>query len=145
MGVFPFAKIHPRGKRPTRSAVCTSSPLRSLRPCQRNGASWRAGVGRVRSLAFLSILRWFPRSLLVVRDPFLTVRLIQMIEDVVGFRQHDVPILEDRNIVLARDFLNHFAHWANVGHDDMLVFDMEIRQFLAHLLTVGTPGNMIES
>jgi hypothetical protein len=29
----------------------------SLRPCPRNGASWRAGVGRVRSLAFLSILR----------------------------------------------------------------------------------------
>src|SRR5437016_14536110 len=31
--------------------------------------------------AFLSILRWFPRSLLVVRDPFLTVRLVQVIED----------------------------------------------------------------
>jgi len=28
-----------------------------LRPCLRNGASWRAGVGRVRSLACLSILR----------------------------------------------------------------------------------------
>src|SRR5438309_6751829 len=27
------------------------------RPCQRKGASWRAGVGLVRSLAFLSILR----------------------------------------------------------------------------------------
>ena len=27
-----------------------------LRPCPRNGASWRAGVGRVRSLAILSIL-----------------------------------------------------------------------------------------
>src|SRR5687768_590590 len=33
-----------------------ASPLRSLRPCLRNGASWRAGVGRVRSLDFLSIL-----------------------------------------------------------------------------------------
>jgi hypothetical protein len=32
-------------------------PLRSLRPRLRNGASWRAGVGRVRSLAVLSILR----------------------------------------------------------------------------------------
>ena len=41
------------------------------------------------------------RSPLVVRDPFLTVRLVQMIEDIVGFRQHYVPILEDRNIVLA--------------------------------------------
>ena len=28
----------------------------SLRPCPRNGASWRAGVGRVRNLACLSIL-----------------------------------------------------------------------------------------
>jgi len=33
VGAFPFAKIHPTGERPTRSAVCTSSPLRSLRPC----------------------------------------------------------------------------------------------------------------
>ncbi len=32
-GAFPFAKIHPRGERPTRSAVCTSSDLHSLRPC----------------------------------------------------------------------------------------------------------------
>ena len=54
-----------------------------MRPCLRNGASWRAGVGRVGSLAILSILRgcsplvpdvqaikvfavpkWFSRSLL---------------------------------------------------------------------------------
>ncbi len=34
-----------------------ASDLHSLRPCSRNGASRRAGVGRVRSLAFLSILR----------------------------------------------------------------------------------------
>ena len=39
-------------------------------------------------------------SLLVVRDPFLTVRLVQMIEDVVGFRQHLISILKDRDIVL---------------------------------------------
>src|SRR6267143_5711223 len=56
-GALPFAKIHTRGERPTRSAVCTSSDLHSLRPCLRNGASWRAGVGRVRKLAFLSILQ----------------------------------------------------------------------------------------
>jgi len=63
-----------------------ASGLHSLRPC------W---------MAFLSILRWFPRSLLAVRDPFLTVRLVQVIEDIVGFRQHHLPILEDRNIGLA--------------------------------------------
>jgi len=71
-GAFPFAKIHWKGERPTRSAVCTSSPLRSLRHCLGQGVSLgeeavmadsgRAGevaarVGRVRSLAFLSILR----------------------------------------------------------------------------------------
>jgi len=71
-----------RTVRPRRYA----SGLHSLRPC------WTA---------FLSILRWFSRSLLAFRDPFLTVRLVQMIEDFVGFRQHDVSILEDRNIVLA--------------------------------------------
>jgi len=34
-----------------------ASALRSLRPCPRNGASRRAGVGRVRSLTFLIILK----------------------------------------------------------------------------------------
>jgi len=34
-----------------------ASALHSLRPCLGRGASWRAGVGRVRSLDFLSILR----------------------------------------------------------------------------------------
>jgi len=33
VGVFSFAKIHSLGERPTRSAVCTSSVLHSLRPC----------------------------------------------------------------------------------------------------------------
>src|ERR1700704_540489 len=70
-GAFPFAKTHYKGERPTRSAVCTSSAPHSLRPCLGQGASQgeesvladsgRAGeitarVGRVRSLAFLSIL-----------------------------------------------------------------------------------------
>jgi len=57
VGAIPFAKAHSSGERPTRSAVGTSSPLRSLRPCLRNGASWRAGAGRVRTVAFLSILQ----------------------------------------------------------------------------------------
>src|SRR4029077_10709537 len=57
VGAFPFAKIHSRGERPTRTAECTSSSRHSLRFCQRNRASRRAGVGRVRSLGFLSILR----------------------------------------------------------------------------------------
>ena len=71
-GAYPFAKIHCKDERPTRSAVCTSSPLCSLRSCLGQGASlgeeavlansgWEgevvARVGRVRSLAFLSILR----------------------------------------------------------------------------------------
>ena len=46
-----------KGERIAQSAVCTSSPLRSLRPCPWNVASWRAGVGRVRTAAFLSTLR----------------------------------------------------------------------------------------
>ncbi len=47
VGAFPFAKTHCKGERPTRSAVCTSLAPHSLRPCLRNGASWRAGGGRV--------------------------------------------------------------------------------------------------
>ena len=57
---------------PRHSAACTSLVLfirrtvrlrgyalgpHSLRTCLRNGASWSAGVGRVRCLAFLSILQ----------------------------------------------------------------------------------------
>src|SRR6266550_6067062 len=34
-----------------------ASTLHSLRPCLGQGASWRAGVGRVRRLNFSSILR----------------------------------------------------------------------------------------
>jgi hypothetical protein len=71
-GVFPIAKIHVKGEQSTRSAVCTSSAIHSLGPCPRNGASQgeepvladsgregeiTAGVGRVRRLACLSILR----------------------------------------------------------------------------------------
>jgi type II secretory pathway pseudopilin PulG len=74
---FPFAKTHCKGERPTRSAICTSSDLHSLRSCLGQGASLgegavladpgrageiTAGVGRVRSLAFLSLLRDSPSS-----------------------------------------------------------------------------------
>ena len=40
----------------TRSAVCTSSAPRSLRPLPWRGASRCAGVGRVRKTDFLTIL-----------------------------------------------------------------------------------------
>ena len=33
-GAYPFAKTHYKGERSTRSAVCTSSGSRSLRPCR---------------------------------------------------------------------------------------------------------------
>jgi hypothetical protein len=48
-GALPFAKIHTKGERPTRSAVCTSSDLHSLRPCWTNFLSILQGRG-VRSL-----------------------------------------------------------------------------------------------
>ncbi len=41
------------------------SPFRSLRPCLWNGASWRAGVGRVRTATFLNSLRGILALLLV--------------------------------------------------------------------------------
>jgi len=55
-GVSPIARNNSMGDRFTQSAVCTSSSLRSLRPCLGQGASRRARVGRVRNLAFLSSL-----------------------------------------------------------------------------------------
>jgi len=47
-GAYPFAKTHGKGELPTRSKVCTSSTLCSLRPYLGQGVSWRVGVGQVR-------------------------------------------------------------------------------------------------
>jgi hypothetical protein len=62
-GDFPFAKIHSKGERPTQSAVCTSSPLRSLRPCWTNLLSIRCGPGPNRSC----LLLWQRRCLTQAR------------------------------------------------------------------------------
>ena len=43
-GVSPIARTHSRGDRPTRSAVCTSSPLCVLRPCWTNVLSILPGI-----------------------------------------------------------------------------------------------------
>jgi len=51
------------------------SGLHSLRPCLGKGASWRAGVGRVRSLNCLSILLNYSPLIL-----FLTCRAIEMLQ-----------------------------------------------------------------
>jgi hypothetical protein len=49
-GTYPLA--FDRSERVKLSLVCTSSPLRSLRPCQWKGASRRARAGWVRTLPF---------------------------------------------------------------------------------------------
>ena len=62
---MPFRKAKAQAQVKTKSKRISSSfnlklnlsLLRSLRPCMGQGAFRRAGVGRVRSLAFLSILR----------------------------------------------------------------------------------------
>jgi hypothetical protein len=71
-GGFPFAKIHDIGEGPHEVRSVPPPDLRSLRPCLEQGASqgeesvladlgWEgeitARVGRVRRLAFLSILQ----------------------------------------------------------------------------------------
>jgi hypothetical protein len=43
-GVYPFAKNYSKGERPARSVVCTSSPLRLLRPC------WTAFLNSLRAI-----------------------------------------------------------------------------------------------
>jgi len=55
-GAYPVAKIHFNGR--TAHTKCGTYLLASrlLRPCMGKWASRRAGVGRLRSLAFLSIL-----------------------------------------------------------------------------------------
>jgi hypothetical protein len=54
-GAYPLA--YDRSERVKRSLVCPSSALHSLRSCPRSGPSRRAGDGRVRIVAILSLLR----------------------------------------------------------------------------------------
>ena len=66
LGAFPFAKIHSRGEPPTRSAVCTSSPLRSLRRC------WTAFLSILHGVLLLSKTRGpmkFWRAKIVLSHP----------------------------------------------------------------------------
>jgi len=51
VGAFPFAEIHSRGERLTRSEVCTSSSLRSLRPC------WTVCLNRLRATFWVAVDR----------------------------------------------------------------------------------------
>jgi hypothetical protein len=53
----PFPMRHSRFTQKLNVPKHTPSPFRSLRPCLRNGASWRAGAGRIKTVVFLSILR----------------------------------------------------------------------------------------
>ncbi len=69
-GIFPFAKIHCMGERLARSAVCISSPPRSLRLRPGNSASRRAGAGWMKTLVFLIILR---ESIRLVNQILLSV------------------------------------------------------------------------
>ena len=64
-------------------------PLREVRKESegvrlRNGASWRAGAGRVKTVAFLSILRLWFRSLGVVAEeyPFPSDKALRLSEGV---------------------------------------------------------------
>ena len=73
-------------------------PEKVRRP--RSHFTQRLHVPQPYAASFL-VRKWRFHSLLAVGNPLLTIRLIQIIENVFGFRQHDVPILENRNIVLA--------------------------------------------
>jgi len=63
VGAFPFAKTYCEGERPTRSAVRTSSPLRSLRPCWTAFLSILLTIKAYRNLC-ASGLRSRPREIL---------------------------------------------------------------------------------
>ena len=78
VGAFPFAKIHPTGERPTRSAVCTSSGLHSLRPCWTNFLSiLRDGshvVPYVRTIEVLACQHSFPQPAKLSFCPRLVIQ-----------------------------------------------------------------------
>ena len=68
-----MCSLDARGLGPIQATLLkTSSKLQ--RPCLRNGASWRAGAGRMRTVDFLSILRagqlpyWPPAPVLCHSD-----------------------------------------------------------------------------
>ena len=76
-----------------------ASGLHSLRPCLRKGASWRAGVGRVRSLAILSILR---NVLLLAQYMWVAAaRTLQTIYAPDGFRRPRLVVAAMKGTILS--------------------------------------------
>lgn len=69
---------------------------------------------------------------------------VEVGENLVRLRQDHVSVLQHRNVVLSGHVVNLFAQGANVRNDDAFIVHVEVGQFLAHDVALGTPGDMVE-
>ena len=72
------------------------------------------------------------------------IPLVQIGQNFGGFRQNEIAVLEDRHIVLAGHLVHLRAHPSAVGHDDIVIGQSQIGQFLADYVTVRAPVDMIK-
>ncbi len=66
-------------------------------------------------------------------------------QNVGGFRQNKIAILEDRHIILPGDFIDLRAHPSAVGNDDLVTSQTHVSQFLTDDSAVRAPIDMEKS
>ncbi|CUS32468.1 hypothetical protein COMA2_100134 [Candidatus Nitrospira nitrificans] len=74
-----------------------------------------------------------------------TIPLVQVGQNVGGFRQDELAVLEDRYIILAGYRVNLRAHASAVRHDDSVIGQPQVGQFAADYETVRAPVDMEKS
>lgn len=73
------------------------------------------------------------------------IPFVQISQNIGGFRQDKVAVLEDRNIVLARNLVHLRAHPSAVWYDDVRISQTQVGQFSTDDLAVRAPVDMEES
>ncbi len=70
--------------------------------------------------------------------------LVEVGQDVSRFREHQIIVFEDWNVVLAGDIEDFCAHPPHIRDDDIGIGELQVSQFLSDDMTVRTPIDMEE-
>jgi len=71
-----------------------------------------------------------------------SVSLIQIGQNIGGFRQNEISVLDDRHIILTRRVVDLRPHSSAVGHDDIFISHSQLGQLFADDVALRTPINM---
>ncbi len=72
------------------------------------------------------------------------VFFVQIGHDVGRFREHQLIVFEDWDVILAGDVVDLCAHPSHVGNDDINIGKLQVSQLPADHMTVRTPVDMEE-